>query len=278
MAITFSLLVIVFIVLSMKRRNTEVIVDTNIWYDIAEGKIEKKSFKNYNLVANYVNLDELSVTKKLKDKKSFDLVKKVVNKVYLEKSKMIIENPISYLVRLEYPKADLTRYEENYKGIIKFLDDLRHNRIPHSNISGIESIINNRKDELREAAKYFNEDMKSNRENVQSNIQSGNYGEETIRKSNSIDYTKDFIRYLVRSITKGKFELSDEFPWEKVELFLYTFDAYRKEYILSKWLFKPNDWYDLFILVYVDQKRKYWTNEMKWKKFIKLGGVEKYLV
>ena len=52
MAITFSLLVIVFIVLSMKRRNTEVIVDTNIWYDIAEGKIEKKSFKNHNLVAN----------------------------------------------------------------------------------------------------------------------------------------------------------------------------------------------------------------------------------
>lgn len=63
---------------------------------------------------------------------------------------------------------------------------------------------------------------------------------------------KDFIRYLVRLIIKGKFEFSDEFFWEKVELFLYIFDVYRKEYILSKWLFKFNDWYDFFILVYVD--------------------------
>lgn len=148
MVIIFLLLVIVFIVLSMKRRNIEVIVDINIWYDIVEGKIEKKSFKNYNLVVNYVNLDELLVIKKLKDKKFFDLVKKVVNKVYLEKFKVIIENFIFYFIRLEYLKVDLMYYEENYKGIIKFLDDLRYNCILYLNILGIELIINNRKDEF----------------------------------------------------------------------------------------------------------------------------------
>jgi len=39
-----------------------------------------------------------------------------------------------------------------------------------------------------------------------------------------------------------------------------------------------NDWYDLFLLIYVNPERKIWTREKKWKQLIDSAGMKKYRI
>lgn len=40
---------------------------------------------------------------------------------------------------------------------------------------------------------------------------------------------------------------------------------------------KGNDWYDLYILSYVQPNDKYWTLERRWLNLIRTAGCENYL-
>ncbi|MFW6351554.1 MAG: hypothetical protein ACOC2E_04145, partial [Bacteroidota bacterium] len=40
---------------------------------------------------------------------------------------------------------------------------------------------------------------------------------------------------------------------------------------------QPNDWYDLFLLTYVQPGNKIWTKEKRWIRYIQRAGMGSYL-
>lgn len=68
------------------------------------------------------------------------------------------------------------------------------------------------------------------------------------------------------------------YDWAKIELFVRVYGQFRIELVRDKSRkVEPNDFYDLWNLVYVQPGDKYWTHEKLWNRLIKELGLNDYL-
>ena len=78
------------------------------------------------------------------------------------------------------------------------------------------------------------------------------------------------IRDLISKIVSYQsIKLSEDFDWTKIELLTNTLRVYFTKLETGAIKAVKNDWYDIFILAYVQQSDKIWTKDTKLISFPK---------
>lgn len=256
------------LILNSKRNNNlkmKIICDTNIWYDIASGKTNKEELSKVELYSTYVNLFELAKTQNLV--KDWPTVKRVVKALH-DNSKGIYEmNPIEFIIRKQYPGyecQDLT-YKQILKGFEELMD--RDDNIPIE--KEVLEKMQNSVDEFALAAQKAADNLNAKLPEIRQKIKS-TIGKKEHRKIVSFPLLYEVINVFVQQHTKGAVTLDiGSYPWHEVDLFVRTWDNYFKELEVSgNQKFQPNDWQDIFAMVYVTPAYKYTTSEEKWIRLI----------
>lgn len=253
----------------------KVICDTNIWYDIATGKIKKEQLAGMELYSSYVNLFELAKTPNLVI--DWKLVKAAVRALH-DNSKGIYEtNPIEFIIQKQYP--DYKAKDNSYKQILIGFEDLMDRPDTEEITQEVKEKMQKSVDEFAEAAQKSADNVNAKlpviREKIKETI-----GKKEHRKIVSYPLIYDVINVFVGQQSQGEISLDIEnYPWGEIELLVKTWDGYFKDLEVSgNQKFQPNDWQDIFVMSYVNPEYKFLTSEGKWKRLIEGNAdTKKYL-
>lgn len=246
----------------------EIICDTNIWYNFSLGKLDSSCLKTEDhLVATFISIDEFARTGNLIS--CPDVTREAIRSMFkFSAHNAIFEPPFIYLKII----SDLTyQYDisSNLKQILQFTELIaKGHSIEESKKDDYTLLVNDRLDNLQKVADFFNEQARFNKPNI---IDLNKH-----RQENSIPLNRELINSFVANQTNTS-GLPHDFDWNQITLFENTLKVFFNEIETGSMVIKPNDWYDLFLLVYVNPKRKIWTRDEKWKKLIKKAGMEDYL-
>ena len=245
----------------------EIIADTNIWYNIGNGLIDAAVIGEGNkLIATFISIDEFSRTANLIERPKE--TRNAIQSMFKYSNKhAILEPPLFYLKKLEnFNYAyDIALHQES---ILTFTEKIaRGYGIELSKRDEYRIFCESRKANLQSVADIFNIEARKLKENIK---EKGKH-----RKENSIPLNRQLISLFVEKQTGEG--LSKNFDWTQIELFEKSLKVFLNALETGAMVMKPNDWYDLFIMVYVSPERKYWTRDCKWLDIIKTAGMENYL-
>ncbi|MFT4169804.1 MAG: hypothetical protein QM653_11870 [Dysgonomonas sp.] len=251
---------------SRNLQKQRIVLDTNILYYLGNEDGLYDKVKDLNLIPNYINLWELSHSDNLLNRE--ENVRNAIRKMFPYQDNIIFEPPFIHLLKLKYKKY---RFEifPNLKYILDFT----------SRIAKGESIDENERERFKE---YIDESKKGINEFTSSVTEEANkiskrlHDKKAHRKKHSIPYIANFINALIQNESNNKRSL-EGFNLKRIELFICTMDAFFKSLETGERNVEPNDWNDLFVLLYVQPGDKFWTRERKWKNLIKAAGCEHYL-
>jgi hypothetical protein len=241
-----------------------VICDTNIWYNIANEKISEEQLEGVKLYATSVNITEISSSPNLV--KDIDLVVRTIKAMKKYAFRVIIENPLEYLISSFFHEFNPDSKTE--LGLLKGFDTL-----VSMDVNGIsKKTINKAKNQIDqivqpqiEEANKMNDDLIIIRKKIKKTE-----GKQKHRSNNYINTWKEYFSKLVLEYSKLHCDKeyllnTNEKSWEQFEFFLYTWEHYFKNNLeIGNWKFDKNDWGDLFNLIYIKDEFKYWTIERKW--------------
>lgn len=256
----------------------KIICDTNVYYQIAKGEIPSFIGNGIPIVATYNNIDEVSISHNILN--NFDLLKETIQAIFNNYDSAIIQNPIEYAIKLDTPSYFSNHYDENYKSVMRYTEGIVNGELTEANFSGHDEVveaINQRKVELQNAADIFMGSITKVKNYVKNLLKENKITKKKFWETNYIDFAQMVFKDLVRSISPTDYEISDNFDWNQIELFLHVFEQFLKDLIMSNRKVKANDWYDLFNLLYVQPDDKYWTNERYWINLIKKATMDRYL-
>jgi|AntAceMinimDraft_15_1070371.scaffolds.fasta_scaffold36595_1 hypothetical protein len=242
-----------------------IICDTNIWYDIANNKINLDILKQVRLIGTSVNITEISSSPNIVN--DIDLTVRTIKAFRKNHDFILINNPMEHLISV---------FHQDYEPNSKVEDDLLKGFELLLNID-IKEIPQHGFDEAKRRLAKINEGkqklvdlINTGLPEVRERIKRG------IRKKNhrKIDFTKTWKKFISDAVhlyskeycnKEYIIDIEDE-NWSKLELFINTWENYFKELDVSKTKIKPNDWADLFNLVYVQPEFYYWTNDEPWNR------------
>lgn len=242
-----------------------VIVDTNIWYALADdeelfNKVKSELYPIYN------NLWELSNTGRIHSNP--EKVMNTIRKVMLCSKRMIIDEPLKHLINKSNKgyKPYITRHTQD---MLNFTQKIANGYfIDENQKENFQKHIKETKEGLDEVKSNFNNTALECKERIK------NY--EKHRRKETWFLIVHFIDFMARQATEGKFNLK-KLPLKDYELLILVMDKYFKKLETGETIWQRNDLYDLFNLAYVRRGDKYWTNEKKWIDIIKEVGCEHYL-
>jgi ribosomal protein L30 len=244
-----------------------IIADTNIWYLLGENQELFEKVKD-NLHPIYNNLWELATTGNLSQSSKEVKVRKAIQKVMLCSNKMIIEEPLKYLIKsankdYQAPVFPLTTNMMNFTAKIANGEFLKEEQKEdyYKYVKGIKQ----RLDEIKKDFSEMAVECKTKIKDLQQH-----------RKQDTIEKTIQFVNFMAERATEGKYNLK-QLPLDDYELFILVMDAFFKKIETGETKWQRNDSFDLFNLAYVGKGDKYWTKEKKWIEIIKEVGAEKYL-
>lgn len=246
----------------------DIICDTHIWYSLGNGHIDPNVVsENDRLIASYNNIDEFCRTHNLVTIP--EQTRNAIRSMFkFSRSHAIFEPPLVYLKKLDNPDYEYN-VAEKHNSILSFTEKIaKGHEIEASKSDEYLKMCDDRKAELRSVSDLVNEDAKR----IKSNIKN----KERHRNENSIPINRQLISSFVSTIS-GDGGLSSNFDWSKIELFENTLKVFFNSLETGAMSVTPNDWYDLFLLIYVQPDRKVWTRENKWIELIKKAGMEAYL-
>lgn len=248
-----------------KRFVPRVIVDTNIWYALADNEELFNKVKN-ELYPVYNNLWELSNTGRIHSNP--EKVMNTIRKVMLCSKRMIIHEPLKYLIGKSNKKYKpfMTRYTQD---MLNFTQKIANGYF----------IAENQKENFQKHIKEVKEGLdqvKTNFNNTAIECKNKIKNYEKHRKKETWFLIVRFINYMAQQATENKFNLK-KLPLGDYELLILVMDNYFKKLETGETVWQRNDLYDLFNLAYIRRGDKYWTNEKKWIEIIKDVGCEHYL-
>ena len=246
----------------------EIICDTNIWYNIGKGIIDTSIInEEIELIATFNNIDEFSRTANLIEFPE-DTRKAVQSMFKYSNKQAIFEPPLFYLRKLSEINYSYD-IVLNHQSLLNFTEKIANGLdIELSKTEDYLAFCECRKKNLQSVTDIFNSEAKKIKSKIKKNKLKH-------RKEDSIPLNRILISLFVEKQTgKG---LSENFDWSQIELFENTLKAFLNALETGAIEMKPNDWYDLFIMVYVSPNRKYWTRDKKWLNLIKSAAMEKYL-
>lgn len=242
-----------------------IIADTNIWYQLGKDDALFDAIKD-KLTPIYNNLWEMSNTGALYKKP--DLVRNGIRKVMLCSKKMIIAEPLKYLIK---------RANRNYqvkigtytKQMLIFTQKIANGYyIDEKQKEQFYNYIQQSKEPLNQIANNFNMTAFECKNKIK------NYKKH--RQTNTYFLVVQYLDFLARQATNNLFGLR-KLPLKEYELLVLVLDKYFKELETGERKWERNDLFDLFNLAYIRRGDKYWTNERKWIDIIKAVGCEHYL-
>lgn len=245
-----------------------IICDTNIWYDLEE---KPDSVKNKgNLTVTPLVIKEIANSPKLINK--FETVRKACDNIFKYGNEIIIKTPLEYLLYLDNQEYTEETPYLNLSNEFEVMCRLKNGA----------QISKGKEDALKEHIENIRSQLSTGTSNVQEtllNVRKNIIDRKKPSKENTIELTKEVVmKVFIETPTNGKYKLSDNFDWSKIELFVFTLDAYFKRLEANSTMkIKNNDWIDLFNLLYVTPDDKYLTDDKSIKESIKVANMEKYL-
>jgi len=259
------ILVIAICLIKISFKKMEIICDTHIWYGIGRGDIQIPP--KVKLVATYNSIDEFSRTQNLVKYPEYTM-KGVQAMFKYSREHAIYEPPLIYLKKLS-DKNYAYDVRENLNNILQFTEKIAKGfAIDLSKTEEYSQFCSDRKNDLMSVSQIFNDQAKQIKTNIKDL--------KTHRKENSIFLNRDLISLFVAKASKTD-GLPKDFDWKQIELFENVLKLYFNALETGEFQSEPNDWYDLFLLIYVQPGRKVWTKEKRWLRLIKAAGLEHYL-
>ena len=258
--------------LHLKRRSHKkktfvprIIVDTNVWYQLGKDDVLFNKVRD-KLTPIYNNLWEMSNTGALYNK--LDMVRNGIRKVMVCSKKMIITEPLKYLIK---------RANKKYRA--KTRDYIEQMLLFTQKIANGYYIEEKQKDDFyhyiqqsKSQFKQISDDLNKTALECQNRIKS--YKKH--RQANTYYLTIKYLDFMALQATNNKFNLK-RLPLKEYELLILVLDKLFKDLETGERKWQRNDLFDLFNLAYVRRGDKYWTNEKKWIDIIKAVGCEHYL-
>jgi hypothetical protein len=245
----------------------DVICDTNVWYGIGKGTIDNSKLSaDVKLIATYNNIDEFARTKNLI--RIPNDTRNAIQSMFKFSSKhAIYQPPLIHLKQLSEPSYSYD-IREKLGNMLNFTAQIANGHaIASDQTEEYSSFCDQRKNDLKSVADLFNKQAQQIKPNIKDL--------KAHRKEDSILLNRELISLFVsKAAGKG---LDITFNWTSIELFENVLKVFFNALETGEFVAQPNDWYDLFILLYVQPGMKFWTKEKKWIRFIKEAGMESYL-
>ena len=242
-----------------------IIVDTNVWYQLGKDDVLFNKVKD-KLTPIYNNLWEMSNTGALYDRP--DMVRNGIRKAMLCSKKMIIAEPLKYLISRANKKyrVKMRVYTEQMLLFTQkiangyYIDEKQKGEFYH--------YIQKSKERLKQIADDFNRTALECKNRIK------NYKKH--RQMNTYYLTIKYLDFMACQATDNKFCLK-KMPLKEYEVLILVLDKFFKDLETGERKWQRNDLFDLFNLAYVRRGDKYWTNEKKWIDIIKAVDCEHYL-
>lgn len=250
----------------------KIICDTNLWYHLESGAIDRVPIENLHLVVTNLNIDEMARTpNQLND---FEWVRRVIKTIFDNGKEVIYENPWLYVLKLDNPSLNIEIQHDKF--IFELTEDIANGaKFDVERIDVLKNFIRTREVEKNEIVKMYNEIFERIKHEVKGEKQKFR---NLAIKSFLQDLTRERITCWSKINLDKEYSLSLNFNWDLIELFIDVFCAYYLELSLSNMKMQDNDLYDLHNLIYVKPGQLYWTCDKRWIRLInekaKLG---KYL-
>jgi uncharacterized protein YaaR (DUF327 family) len=240
------------------------ICDTNIWYGLNE---KENSYKDLTITP--LSIKEIANSPNLVNR--IETIKNTVDNIFDSGNEVIVETPLEYLLSIDNQKYDGKQPQKSLENEFELLCKLKDGiTFPKDQIEPLKKHIDGVRSSIAESTANLQAMLIEVRKNIKDNKKQ--------KSINTIETTKNVIRKFVETGTQGKFTLSEDYDWSKIELFLYTLDAYFKILETNTTMkVKDNDWIDLFNLLYVSPDDKYLTEDKGILTCIKYAKMDKYL-
>lgn len=241
-----------------------VICDTNIWYNIAQDVIPIEAIQDKALVGTFVTAHEFCTSFNIIN--HYELIRNAVTSFNQYTFGVIVETPLDYVKKVS--GLEFTAYSGFWA--FKNLEIIINN-------SSVDDVEAARRDltQLSDKEDYQNAPFMQLYNDFRANI--GKPGEykrklkEPQNRERHLEITKQVIQTLIPNRL---------IAWNNIELFLKTFDEWLFQLAINRSLrMTPNDWDDLFNLIYVKPGNRYWTFDgKKTKNFIRQCDCGHYLI
>lgn len=246
---------------------THVICDTNIWYNIANGKITPEKHPDIQFHPTWVSLIGLSRTPwLLGEPEKVQLVKDTVSALYKYNGGIITDDPLKYIIKKQYLdyNRDSQEFEFIRSGFEKLMKADVSKKLDEGVIEKMKGPIEHWKSGLESNAQQINDMLPTIRENIKKTT-----GIKAHRLEESIPIYFEVINVFVKEYSKGEVQLDvAKYPWKEIEFFIRVWDNFFKELEVSKQKFKANDWLDLLNMAYTSPGLKYCTTDKPWIRII----------
>ncbi len=234
-----------------------IVCDTNIWYNLGSGKVDPKVFSGHDLACTFVSVHELATSKNLY--KDFHSVKNAVKAIRDHARIFLFTNPVNYILG----KRE-THGGEKYWNELQRVLNIEELIIPTEEAKLLDAEHN------KMNASYYSavDEMNKIAVSVKKNIRKNNLNK-IRRKEDTTLITKKLLLGFINSYTNIETEiLEGAIQWDTLDLLVAALSDFLKEIELTKQKIDPNDWHDIFNLVYVGRGDFYWTKEKQWNKII----------
>lgn len=245
-----------------------IICDTNIWYGIANNIINTDRLKQVSLIGTSVNITEISSSPNIIS--DIDLVVRTIEAFKKNHDFILINNPMEHLITIfNQDYEPNSKLEDELLKSFEILLNMNINNITQHGIDGAKKRLEKINEDKQKLVDLINNGLPEVREKIKRS--------EGKKKHRKIDFTKTWKKFISDTVhLYSKDYCSKEYiidieddNWSRVEFFINTWENYFKELDVTKTKIKPNDWADLFNLVYVQPEFIYWTNDEPWNRLFK---------
>ncbi|MDW3209089.1 MAG: hypothetical protein R8N23_04435 [Reichenbachiella sp.] len=241
-----------------------VICDSNIWYGFVDGTFDLSIIEKHNLCTPIKAIEEIATSENLISKPSY--VKKALSLALTAPNQILLQNPFDHILGLinSEHSPNIEQSEFILNEVVKF-------------ISLEDDFLNSKTDDptFVEMVKQWDKGIETSAQSVNNmlpmirqNIKNGK-GKNAHRQLKTEILVMELIANMSEQVIKqNELDINldwSEFPWNKIQMLITTWDIYFKDLELSGTMkFHKNDWIDILNLFYVQPGTMYWTNEQKW--------------
>ena len=242
-----------------------VICDTNVWYQIVNGKFNKP--EDVLLIPTSFSLEEIATSKLMVHNAKY--YQNVLKSIYDNCGPIIPNNPFDFI--LNNLDGNFKLNDEKTELLLKGFSELLSRKVDDVEIDEElkNKILKDCEDSRKptfEFAHFGNEEIFSIRTNINKGI-----GIKEHLKEDSSEINKQMMIEFFNTYAKVKNYtiIWDKFDWNQIELFMVVTEVFFKKLETTKNMkIKPNDLVDWFNLLYVTPKDRYLTFDDRWRNYI----------